>query len=402
MQRWLESVWYDPSGARGRWLQPLGVLFGLLVALRRVAFERGLLHREHPGVPVVVIGNLTVGGTGKTPFTIWLANELRARGIVAGVLARGYGAPVRGPVTVEARSDPRDVGDEPTLIRAATGVTVVVSPERLAGAARLCAAGVELILCDDGLQHLALQRDLEIVLVDGQRGLGNGRLLPAGPLREAANRLARHDFIVFSEPGETLPEVPAGPVATPVFRCGWRRRSRGGWSTLEDGRNAGILQRRTGCTPWPPIGNPARFFQTLRSAGLVPLERPFPDHHPFSRQDLRFDDDLAVLMTSKDAVKCRSFADSRMWEVPVTGVHRARCGLKAIVDTCRGCCPAPRHLRPHRPEGEASDGQPTARNSRLPDLQGAGRSSPRRAGADLPRRPARLSDPGWHSRHAGG
>ena len=121
MQRWLESVWYDPAGRRGRWLRPLAALFRGLLALRAAAFRRGLLQRRHPGIPVVVVGNLTVGGTGKTPFTIWLANELRARGVAPGILARGYGGRGHGPRRVAADSDPREVGDEPTLLRAATG-----------------------------------------------------------------------------------------------------------------------------------------------------------------------------------------------------------------------------------------------------------------------------------------
>jgi len=335
MQHWLESAWYDPSGRSAAWLRPLGALFGGVVALRVAAFRRGWLRQAHPGVPVVVIGNLTVGGTGKTPFTIWLARELQAQGLAPGLLARGYGAKGRGARIVGADSDARAVGDEPVLLRAATGAPVVVSPDRLAGAALLRAAGADLILCDDGLQHLALARDVEIAIVDGQRGLGNGRLLPAGPLREPATRLASCDFVIVNGPASQAIGVGrAGGI-------GWTGR-RGGFSMqLVPGRARSLLEGRPERTldsfrgapvhAVAAIGNPARFLQTLREAGLQPIEHPFADHHWFAPQDLRFDDDHPVLMTSKDAVKCRSFADSRMWELPVAARIEPEAG-RAIVD----------------------------------------------------------------------
>jgi len=331
MQRWLESVWYDPTGRQGRWLQPLAMLFGGVVALRAAAFRRGLLHGVHPGVPVVVIGNLTVGGTGKTPFTIWLARELRARGRAPGILARGYGGSGHGPRWVDAGSDPREVGDEPTLLRAATGAPVVVSAARPAGAALLRAAGVDLILCDDGLQHLALARDVEIAIVDGTRGLGNGRLLPAGPLREPAARLAGCDFVVINgSAGPGAAAVGATRARRGVFTMqlvpGQARRLTGDREelALESFRGAPVHAVAA-------IGNPARFHETLRAAGLRLIEHAFPDHHPFDPQELRFDDDHPILMTSKDAVKCRGFADSRMWELPVTAQIEPEAG-RAIVE----------------------------------------------------------------------
>ena len=331
MQHWLEAVWYDSSGLRGRWLRPLGALFGGLVALRAAAFHRGLRQATHPGVPVVVIGNLTVGGTGKTPFTIWLAQQLQARGLTPGILARGYGSSGRGPRTVDAGSDPREVGDEPTLLRAATGAPVVVSPARPAGAALLKSAGVDLVLCDDGLQHLALARDVEIAIVDGRRGLGNGRLLPAGPLREPAARLAHCDFVVINRTAATGASDPA--VARPRHGVFTMQLVPGAARRLTGDREERALEtfRRTPVHAVAAIGNPARFHETLRAAGLRLIEHSFPDHHPFEAQELRFDDDHPILMTSKDAVKCRAFADSRMWELPVTARIEPDAG-SAIVD----------------------------------------------------------------------
>jgi len=345
VQRWLESAWYDPAGREGRWLRPLAALFGAIVAIRAAAFRRGLLRSRHPGIPVVVIGNLTVGGTGKTPFTIWLANELQARGVLPGILARGYGGSGRGPRAVESDSDPREVGDEPTLLRAETGLPVMVAPDRPAGAALLKAAGVDLILCDDGLQHLALARDVEIAILDGSRGLGNGRLLPAGPLREPAARLAACDFVVVNGPAApaivSLVGAHAGRRAFSMQLVpGLARRLTGDREqrALESFRGAPVHAVAA-------IGNPARFHETLRAAGLRLIEHAFPDHHPFDPQELRFDDDHPILMTSKDAVKCRSFADSRMWELPVAARVEPDAG-RAIVEhvmallRSRGAAPA--------------------------------------------------------------
>ena len=222
---------------------------------------------------------------------------------------------------------------------------MVVSPDRLAGAALLRAAGVDVILCDDGLQHLALARDVEIAIVDGQRGLGNGRLLPAGPLREPASRLARCDFVIVNG--------PASPSAHAAGQDGARWSGRRGRFSMQlvpclaRSLLAGRADRPLDSFGGAPvhavaaIGNPARFLQTLREAGLRPVEHPFPDHHRFTPQDLRFDDDHPILMTAKDAVKCRSFADSRMWELPVAARIEPEAG-RAIIDHVVGLLREPR------------------------------------------------------------
>lgn len=330
MREWLESAWYDASGRRGSALRPLGALFGAIVALRRSAFRRGLLRVGRSGLPVIVVGNVTVGGTGKTPFSIWLAGALRERGLQPGLLSRGYGGRARGVHDVRPDDDPAQVGDEPLLLAAAGDWPVVVAADRLAGAERLRARGARLAICDDGLQHYALARDLEVAVVDAARGLGNGRLLPAGPLREPASRLGTVDFVVLNGEGGWKPEaaIPASAVLTMRLEPGAAR-------SLAPGRPAPTRPlesfRGSPVHAVAAIGNPARFFRMLRAAGLDAREHAFPDHHAFVAADLDFGDAHPVLMTSKDAVKCRSFADPRLWELPVEARLEPDAG-RALVD----------------------------------------------------------------------
>jgi tetraacyldisaccharide 4'-kinase len=297
-------------------LRPLGALFGGVVGLRRAAFDRRLLRSGRAGLPVVVVGNLTVGGTGKTPFSIWLARELRARGLVPGLLSRGYGGRAAGVRDVRAGDDPAVVGDEPLLLAAAGDWPVTVAAERLAGAARLRERGAGIVICDDGLQHYALARDLEIVVVDAARGLGNGRLLPAGPLREPASRLESVDFVVVNGEGGWRPGPAVAPGSVFTMRLDAAEAhavaaARAGERRALDSFRGAPVHAVAG------IGHPARFFAMLRAAGIEPIEHPFPDHHAFAPADLAFGDMHPVLMTSKDAVKCRGFADPRLWELPV-------------------------------------------------------------------------------------
>jgi tetraacyldisaccharide 4'-kinase len=293
MRAWLERVWYGQAPG-GAWLRPLAALFGLIVRLRRSAYRRGWLPSGHPGRPVVVVGNLTVGGSGKTPLTAWLASALAARGLKVGIASRGHGGTARGPIEVTAASDPALVGDEPVLLARRTGARVVVARDRLAAARRL-APDVDLILADDGLQHYRLARDLEILVIDGGRRFGNGRLLPAGPLREPVARAATVDLVVVNG-GEARPgELPMALAPRAVVALGSGQRS-----ALADWRG-----RRVHAVAG--IGDPARFFATLRAAGLDLVEHPLPDHAPIAAADLAFGDGLPVLMTEKDAVKCGSF-----------------------------------------------------------------------------------------------
>jgi tetraacyldisaccharide 4'-kinase len=306
LQQRLTERWYA-AGARPSLLQPLSWLYGSLLELRRRGYASGWLASERIGRPVIVVGNLTVGGTGKTPLTLWLAQELRARGRSVGILSRGYGRAAGAPRTVRSDSSWREVGDEPLLLARRSGCATVVARDRAAGARVLAALGVDVILCDDGLQHLRLARDCAIAVIDGARGFGNGRLLPAGPLREPAAALARADLVVVNGAPEhpSLARLPAGRLL--------RMELIGG---AQGPRPLSAFRDRP-VHAVAGIGHPARFFRELRAQGLQVIEHAFPDHHPFVDADLTFGDALPVLMTEKDAVKCAAFADARLWYVPV-------------------------------------------------------------------------------------
>lgn len=307
LRRWLERVWYG-AGAGGWLLLPLSLLFIIATAARRLAYRSGMFSVRHPGVPVVVVGNISVGGTGKTPLVIWLARTLAEQGVAVGVVSRGYGAGrgAQPPMRVSDALGADEVGDEPMLIAARTGVPVVVGRDRFAAAAMLARDGVELIIADDGLQHYALGRDVEIAVVDGRRRFGNGRLLPAGPLREPVARLDVVDRVV----------INGGPARGPSEL----RMDLAGDTAcnLVDGRTMSLADAAG--LRWHAlagIGDPERFFGTLEASGLALIRHPFPDHAPLTSADLEFGDELPVIMTEKDAVKCRSFADARCWVLPV-------------------------------------------------------------------------------------
>lgn len=302
----LLSVWY------GRRRPPiilvvLAIVFRGVSALRRVAYRRGWLASHRVGVPIVVIGNITVGGSGKTPLTAWLASALEMHGIKVGIVTRGYGGRSKEwPQPVTISSDPAIVGDEAVLLARASGCPVMAGPDRATGAARL-ADKVDIILADDGLQHYRLQRDFEIVVIDGERGLGNGWLLPAGPLREPQARLGRVDCIVVKG-GATAAARP-GALSMRLRSCYAR--------SLVDGQEQALACFRT--TPvhaLAGIGNPDAFFNALRQAGLNVIPHPLPDHATLSFEDLQFAEAYPVLMTEKDAVKLPATTDRRLWTVP--------------------------------------------------------------------------------------
>jgi tetraacyldisaccharide 4'-kinase len=317
MERWLTRVWYE-NAAGAALLQPLSWLYGAASAARRGAFRAGWLETHRVERPVIIVGNLTVGGTGKTPLVAWLAHALTAHGSRVGIVSRGYGSQADEPRVVTETSDWREVGDEPVLLQQATGCNVIVSPDRVAAARAAIAAGADVIVCDDGLQHLRLARDCEIVVIDGARGFGNRRLLPAGPLREGAGRLARADLVVVngSADAKILDAVQrATPPALVTMRLAAGAAKRvvgpGPARSLDDFRG-----RRVHAVAG--IGNPARFFRELRERGMEVIEHAFPDHHPFAPHELAFPDELPILMTEKDAVRCAGQASPRMWYVPVT------------------------------------------------------------------------------------
>jgi tetraacyldisaccharide 4'-kinase len=307
MERLLNALWYGRGPRLLAWvLAPLAALFVAIAALRRWAYRHGVLKVSRLRTPVVVIGNLTVGGSGKTPLVIWLARELTRHGRRVGIVARGYGGTADQATLLPVDGDPAVFGDEPVLIRSATGLPVVVGRQRAAAASLLeRQAGVDVILSDDGLQHYALARAVEVVVIDAQRGLGNGWRLPAGPLRESVARLAQVDVVVRRDPAagrDASPDSGAVPqVDMRVVPHAVRALVSGISEPLAVWRGRSVHAIAG-------IGHPQRFFDGLRAAGLTTIEHAAPDHHRWQPQELQFGDSIPVLMTAKDAVKCRSFA----------------------------------------------------------------------------------------------
>ncbi|WP_296750352.1 tetraacyldisaccharide 4'-kinase [Thiobacillus sp.] len=290
-------------------LFPLAALFAVISGVRRLAYRRGWLTPVAVGVPVLVVGNITVGGSGKTPLTIWLVNWLRARGYRPGVVSRGYGGTARGCVDVQADSPPAEVGDEPLLIHLKTAAPVVVGRDRVAAARTLLARhpGVDMIVADDGLQHYRLQRDIELAVIDAANGLGNGWLLPAGPLREPRSRLRSVDAVV---------QVVRGGAGSQGFSGAWRADYRAGQAYRLRAPQEKIALSKLPACDWlavTGIGRPQGFFAMLEAHGIRFSPRAFADHHAFQPQDLPAG--AAVLMTEKDAVKCRAFAGVDWWAV---------------------------------------------------------------------------------------
>jgi tetraacyldisaccharide 4'-kinase len=295
----LQRAWYDGHPALIL-LRPLEALYRRVVNGRRRRFLAGEADSYRAPVPVIVVGNITVGGTGKTPLILWLIEHCRARGLKVGVVSRGYGAKPPGtPWRVRPGQDASEAGDEPLLIVQRTGVPLMIDADRArAVRALLEAEPLDLILSDDGLQHYRLARDLELVLVDAARGLGNARCLPAGPLREPAERLQSVDAVLYNG-------APGDSSAGYAFNL----------------QPHALIELASG-TSWPlthfppgqalhavaGIGNPQRFFATLEALHWRPIAHPFADHARYSPEQLTFSPDLPVVMTEKDAVKCRAFA----------------------------------------------------------------------------------------------
>lgn len=293
----LEQAWY-----RSSWwcwlLLPLSWLFAVVAATRRYAYQQGWLRSEALPVPVVVVGNISVGGTGKTPFTLWLCHWLQQQGYRPGIISRGYGARITAPVLVSPDHTAAEVGDEPLLLARQSGCPVVVCPDRLAaGRALLAAQRCDLIISDDGLQHYRLQRSFEVVLIDGQRGLGNGLLLPAGPLREPVSRLNSADLVIANSGTHPLAKGKMSLKVQAVRPL-----------LVDDGHAAVVLPAASPVHLLAAIGNPERFAITVQQAGYSIAERFFyPDHHAFTEQEL-LSLPTPLLMTAKDAVKCQAFA----------------------------------------------------------------------------------------------
>jgi tetraacyldisaccharide 4'-kinase len=312
MKELVTRYWYTSVPAPW-YLRSLSALFGLVARIRRRR-QQGQARLDRPRAPVIVVGNIAVGGTGKTPFVIWLVARLREWGWHPGVVSRGYGGRARRwPQPVTRESDPALVGDEPVMIAQRTDCPLVVGPDRVAAVQLLLnrEPSVDIVVSDDGLQHYRLWRDFEIAVVDATRGLGNGALLPVGPLREPPERLGEVGLVVANGSGWTSPAVPAGrQVNIRLYALEARALTGGARKPLAEfaGKSVHAVAG---------IGNPARFFSMLSQLGIHLMLHPFPDHHPFCAADLDFGDDLPVLMTEKDAVKCRGLAGDKHWVVPV-------------------------------------------------------------------------------------
>ncbi|WP_237056194.1 tetraacyldisaccharide 4'-kinase [Microbulbifer sediminum] len=318
MEDWFNKQWYPER----KQLSPVALLSPLSAVYRAVTSRRRRAFRETPPeplpVPVIIVGNITVGGAGKTPLVAELARWLGERGYNPGIVSRGYGGRAKAyPYQVTAQSHPLESGDEPLMLHLITGMPVMVSPDRSEAAQALVDYHqCDVILSDDGLQHYGLWRSLEICVIDGQRGLGNRHLLPRGPLREPPERLDSVDLVVVNgEPDSRISDQCGEQIdfTMKLQPSNWHQFNLDQTSTLKlaSGPEVGP------CHAVAAIGNPQRFFRELRQMGYQVMEQAFADHHQFSQQELQFDGETPVIMTMKDAVKCRDFWQSHWWALEV-------------------------------------------------------------------------------------
>ncbi|GAB3733796.1 tetraacyldisaccharide 4'-kinase [Luteimonas pelagia] len=306
------AYWYGDAPVPA-WARAVEALYGAIASLRRRAYLSGWRRMQRVPAPVVVVGNLVAGGSGKTPLVVALARRLAQAGWRPGIASRGYGRrdASRGAWVTEG-TGVETGGDEPVMLARLAGVPVRVDADRVAAARALVDAGCDVVVCDDGLQHYRLARDVEIEVVDGARRYGNGRLLPAGPLREPASRAEACDFRVVNLGGGAGGGIVAGFGRWPMhLRHGEARPLRGGRSRPLSAFSGQRVHAIAG------IGHPERFFDMLRAAGIAVVPHAFPDHHAFAPCDFEFGSRLPVLMTEKDAVKCADLAGPDAWVVPV-------------------------------------------------------------------------------------
>lgn len=329
LDRFAQQIWYEK---RYRWLGlvliPLSWLFLFVVHVRLRSYRAGWLKSTRVGRPVIVVGNLTVGGTGKTPIVTWLADRLKRRGLRVAVICRGYGGTQEEVTAVKASSDPKLVGDEAALHAQGPADLVIAGRDRVAAARLAVQLGADVLVSDDGLQHYALHRDCSLLVVDAGRGLGNGRVLPAGPLREPVDRLHLADLTIVSQKSALAGRsIQDGVVASmSVYQA----------ISLSSGKAQSLADFVDPVHVVTAIGNPESFLDMLKSLGLRFDARLLPDHASIGTAELTFPDSRPVLMTDKDAIKCRGLADERLWRVPLlvamTSADEAR--LWSVLERC--------------------------------------------------------------------
>lgn len=294
-------------------LWPLSCLYSLVIHLRSWAYRTGVFASYRSSLPVIVVGNITLGGTGKSPMVAYLVSELRNKGFHPGVVSRGYGASIGANECreVEQNSRPEEVGDEPLMLKKRLNCPVMVSPNRRLAIQALEAKGCNIVISDDGMQHYAMARDVEICLFDGQRAMGNKLVLPAGPLREPASRLRHADFCVVNG-GEW------SPGANPnVYRMQLEPK---GLVPVIAGAQFDAPDQNKTIHAVAAIGHPERFFKTLKKMGWALETHPFDDHHAFEQSDFDFASGESIVMTEKDAVKCSGLSLNNAWYLPVDAV----------------------------------------------------------------------------------
>ncbi len=307
----IEKIWFDDHPLKYLFwplLWPLSLLFGVISQLKRKQYQTGKKVAYKAPIPVVVVGNITAGGNGKTPVVVWLVEQLQQLGYKPGVVSRGYGAKApQYPLVLNEGTPARHCGDEPKLIHRRTGAPVAVDPVRSNAVKALLEVGVDVIITDDGLQHYALARDIELVIVDGNRRFGNQNLIPLGPLRETVERLGEVDFVI-TNGGQAHPGEIAMSLA-PSKAINLKTKQRVDVSELED------------LVAFAGIGHPPRFFNTLKVMNAdVKVTKGFADHQDFDQQELEAlaQQGANVIMTEKDAVKCREYAQDNWWYLPVS------------------------------------------------------------------------------------
>ncbi|MCK5831449.1 MAG: tetraacyldisaccharide 4'-kinase [Methylococcales bacterium] len=304
--RWLEDAWYKEMYISST-LMPLSMLYDDVIRFRRFLYKKGIYKTTKLPVPVIIVGNITVGGTGKTPLTLWIAKVLKEEGFKPGIISRGYGGNAENwPQWVDENSQPDLVGDEAVLMAKKADCPIAVGPERVKAAQLLLdKSDCDVVISDDGLQHYALERDIEIAVIDGERRFGNGYTLPCGPLREQISRLQHVDLVIVNGVAEEDSEFSMAMEGNVVINL----------VTQEEK----LLNEfyKISCHALAGIGNPKRFFSLLERKGINIESHPFQDHYQFIEKDIDFEDDKPVLMTEKDAVKCSGFAKEKHWYLPI-------------------------------------------------------------------------------------